>query len=711
MLGRQIAHYRVVALLGEGGMGAVYEAEDTRLERRVALKFLRSEQASDAAPQERLLREARAASRLNHPCIATVYEVGEAEGTAFIAMELVKGDTLKAVLSRGALPAAQVLPLARQIAEALDAAHRHGVLHRDIKPANIVVDSGGRVKVLDFGIAALAARDAAAGESTDNFITRTAQAVATGTAPYMSPEQLRGEPADARSDIFSFGILLYECLAGRRPFQGQTSIDILHSILRQPPPPLRIVAPELPSDWQTLVERCLAKLPEQRYQTMAEVAAAIQNLSAAGEHEKSIAVLYFENLSGSQEDQYFRDGMTEDIITEISKIRALKVFPRSAVVGYRDKPLTAPQIGQQLQAAYILGGSLRRAGNRLRITAQLIQTHSGHAVWAERYDRQMEDVFAIQDEMAQNIARALEVMLTDTERRAIEKPETADIQAYDYYLRGRQFFHQFRMKGTEFARQMFARAIVLDPNYARAYAGVADCCSFIYMYWEASEANLKEADAASRKALELDPDSAEGHASRGLAISLRKQYQEAHAEFDTAIRLNPRLFEPYYFCARSYLAQGKLAESAEMFEQASRVSPDDYQSPGLLGMVYSGLKQLEKARRCWERSVASCEKHLKLNPDNPRAYYLGAIDLVRLGQREKGLDWARRALEIEPDDTGVLYNVACVYSVAGEIDKSLDSLERGVAAGFGQKDWMINDDDLSAIRNHPRYQEILNRLP
>jgi len=711
MLGRTISHYRIEALLGQGGMGAVYEAEDTRLQRRVALKFLPPELAADKQAQERLLREARAASRLNHPRIATVYEVGEADGATFIAMELVKGETLKVTLSRGAIPQRGMLSLARQIAEALDEAHRNGVLHRDIKPGNIMLDANGRVKVLDFGIAAITGRDLQSGESPDDFVTRTAQSGGSGTAPYMSPEQLRGEPADARSDIFSFGILLYECLAGRRPFVGQTSIDVLHSILRQPPAALRIVAPEVSAKWQALVERCLGKQPEQRYQSMGEVVSALQNLAASGEEEKSVAVLYFENLSGSQEDQYFRDGMTEDIITEISKIKALKVFPRSAVVGYRDKPLTAPQIGQQLQAAYILGGSLRRAGNRLRISAQLIETQSGHAVWAERYDRQMEDVFAIQDEMAQNIARALEVMLTDTERRAIEKPETADIQAYDYYLRGRQFFNQFRMKGIDFARQMFARAIVLDPNYARAYAGVADCCSFIHMYWEASEANLKEADAASRKALELDPDSAEAHASRGLAISFRKQYQEAHAEFDTAIRLNPRLFEAYYFCARSYFAQGKLAEAAAMFEQASRVSPDDYQSPGLLGMVYSGMKQMEKARQCWERSVAVCEKHLKLNPDNARAYYLGATNLVRLGQREKGLEWARRAMEIEPDDMGVLYNVACVYSVAGEIEKSLDCLERGVGSGFGQKDWIVNDDDLTAIRSHPRYKEILNRLP
>ncbi len=712
MIGQTISHYRITAKLGEGGMGAVYRAEDLSLKRAVALKFLPLELAGDAQAQQRLLNEARAASRLNHPNIATIYEVSEADRAPFIAMELVVGESLKQLLSRGALPLDQLLDVARQIAEGLDEAHKSGVLHHDIKPANIMLDSKRQAKVLDFGLAVFTGRKRAPGESEENFITRTATHWSTGgTVPYMSPEQLRGELTDARSDIFSFGVLLYECLTGRLPFHGETSIDILHAILRQPPTPLRSLVPDVSSECEQLIERCLAKSPQQRFRSMGEVLEALRRLGTpVRQLEKSVAVLYFENLGGTKEDEYFRDGITEDVITELSKITGLRVFPRSAVFTYRDKPVTAPQIGQQLNAAYVLEGSLRRAGNRLRITVQVVETRTGHSLWAERYDRQLEDVFAIQDEIAQNIARALRVMLTEKEKRAIEKAPTADVQAYDYYLRGRQFFYQFRRKGFEFARQMFARAIVIDPSYARAYAGVADCCSFLYMYFESTEANLKEADAASRKAVELDPDLAEACASRGLAVSLSRKYEEAQKEFETAIRLNPKLFEAYYFYARACFAQGKMPEASHWFEQARRVNPDDYQAPSLLGMVYSGMGQKAQAEVAYRHCVQVAEKHLELYPDDPRALYLGAGALCQLGDRARSLDWVRRALALEPEDSGVLYNVACVYALQGQTEEALACLEKAVEHGLGQKDWMEKDSDLISIRSRPRFQALLEKL-
>jgi serine/threonine protein kinase/Flp pilus assembly protein TadD len=712
MIDQTISHYRITAKLGEGGMGAVYQAEDLTLKRAVALKFLPLELAADAQARQRLLNEARAASRLNHPNIATIYEVSEADRAPFIAMELVVGESLKQLLSRGALAPEQLLDVARQIAEGLNEAHKSGVLHHDIKPANIMLDSKRRVKVLDFGLAVFTGRERTLGETEENFITRTATHWSTGgTVPYMSPEQLRGELTDVRSDIFSFGVLLYECLTGRLPFRGETSIDILHAILRQPPTPLRSLVPDVSSEWEQLIEQCLAKSPEQRFRSMAEVLEALRRLGTPFRQlDKSVAVLYFENLGGTKEDEYFRDGITEDVITELSKITGLRVFPRSAVFTYRDKPVTAPQIGQQLNAAYVLEGSLRRAGNRLRITVQVVETRTGHSLWAERYDRQLEDVFAIQDEIAQNIARALRVMLTEKEKRAIEKAPTADVQAYDYYLRGRQFFYQFRRKGFEFARQMFARAIVIDPSYARAYAGVADCCSFLYTYFESTEANLKEADAASRKAVELDPDLAESRASRGLAVSLSRKYKEAQQEFETAIRLNPRLFEAYYFYARACFAQGKMPEAAHWFEQARRVNPDDYQAPNLLGMVYSGMGQKSQAEVAYRHCVRVAEKHLELYPDDPRALYLGAGALCRLGDRVRSLDWVRRALALEPEDSGVLYNVACVYALQGQTEEALDCLEKAIEHGLGQKDWVEKDSDLISIRSHPRFQVLLEKL-
>ena len=715
MIGQTISHYRITAKLGEGGMGAVYRAEDLQLQRPVALKFLSAELASHPDSRQRLVKEARAASRLNHTNIATIYEVAEGEGTPFIAMELVNATSLKDVLKRGPLAPAQLLELARQIAEGLQEAHQAGILHRDIKPANIMVDSRSRVKILDFGLAEVTGRERNAGETEENFITRTATQWSTGgTVPYMSPEQLRGQAADARGDIFSLGVMLYECLTGRLPFRGETSVDILYAILRQPPTPIRSLIPDISADWEQLIERCVAKMPEQRPQSMTEVLDALRRITVAPapapRQEKSLAVLYFENLSRSQEDEYFRDGISEDIIIELSKMKELRVFPRSAVLAYRDKPATAPEIGQQLNAGYVLGGSLRRAGNRLRITAQLVETRTGHSVWGERYDRQMEDVFAIQDEIAQNIARALQLMLTEKEKQAIVKPPTADVQAYDFYLRGRQFFHQFRKKGFDLARQMFARAIVLDSAYARAYAGVADCCSFLYMYYESSDENLREADSASRKALELDPELAEAHASRGLAVSLNQRYDEAQREFEAAISLNANLFEAYYFYARALFSQGKMSEAARLFEHASRVNPDDYQSPALLSPVYMSLGRKADAEANYRRALQIIEKHIDLHPDDARALYFGAGALCQMGEKKRGLEWADRALLMDPDDPSVLYNVACVYSLLGELEKAIDCLEKSITSGMGQKEWIEHDSDLDALRKHPRFQALLKRL-
>jgi len=711
-IGQTISHYRITAKLGAGGMGVVYRAGDLTLQRDTALKVLPAQVAADPEARKRLVNEARAASRLNHPNIATIYEVGEAEGAPFIAMELVSGESLKNVLQRGPLPPAQLLDVARQIAEGLHEAHQAGVLHRDIKPGNMMLDSKGRVKILDFGLAVLTGRERSPGEPEETFITRTAAQWTTGgTVPYMSPEQLRGDPTDARSDIFSYGVMLYECLTGRLPFPGETSIDIMQAILRQPPAPLRNLVPDISTEWEQLIGRCLAKSPEQRPRSMGEVLEALKRVAApAPRSEKSLAVLYFENLSGSKEDEYFRDGITEDLITELLKIRELRVFPRSAVTAYRDKSMSAPQVGRDLNALYVLEGSVRRAGNHLRLNAQLVDTRTGHGVWAERYDRQLEDVFAIQDEIVKSIAKALQVMLTEKEKRAIEKMPTADIQAYDHYLRGRQYFHQFRKKGFDFARQMFARAIVIDPNFARAYAGVADCCSFLYQYWEASEVNLKEADAASRKALELDPELAEAHASRGLALSLSKRYEDAKTEFEMAIRLNPKLFEAYYFSARARFAEGKLDEAARLYEQAFQINPDDYQSPVLVASVYAALERKADADSARRRGLQVIEKHLEMHPDDARALYLGAVCLSQFGQRERALEWTRRALAADPEDSGVLYNVACSFALLGESGEALGCLEKAVACGFGHKSWLEHDSDLDPLRGDPRFQALLQKL-
>jgi len=506
---------------------------------------------------------------------------------------------------------------------------------------------------------------------------------------------------------------------GRLAFAGATSAVIFDAILNRTPPSVLRLNPRLPPEIGAVIETALEKDRKLRYQTAARMHADLERLrrqlgsggtAAAKPAEKSVAVLYFENPGGSKEDEYFRDGITEDIITELSRIKDIWVLTRSAVMAYRDKTATAPEVGEQLNASYVLEGSLRRAGNRLRITARLVETKTARSVWAERYDRQIEDVFAIQDEIAQSIAKALKVMLTEQEKRAIEKAPTADVQAYDYYLRGRQFFHQFRRKSFDYARQMFARAIVIDPNYARAYAGVADCCSHLYMYWGASTEDLKEAESASRRAVQLDPELAEAHVSRGLALLMTKKYEEAHKEFETAIELNPKLFDAYYFFARACFQQGKSEEAAQLFEKACVANPEDYQAPVLLAQTYVSLGRSLEGEATRQRSLRIIEKHLEFHPEDVRALYLGTAALIQAGQRDRALEWTQRTLAIDSEDPAVLYNIACTYAMLDMTEESITCLEKALRQGEWYKAWAEHDSDLDSIRSHPRFQALLKAI-
>jgi serine/threonine protein kinase/Flp pilus assembly protein TadD len=703
--------YDIERELGRGGMATVYLAHDRKHDRAVALKVLHTELASAVGP-DRFLREIKVVARLNHPHILPLHDSGEAGGFLYYVMPYVEGESLRSRLNRDhKLPLDEALRLARAVAGALDYAHRQKVVHRDIKPENIMLHEG-EAMVMDFGIAK-AVSVASGGEAT---LTQTGMMV--GTPAYVSPEQALGEgEIDGRSDQYSLACMLYEVLSGTRAFTGASAQAVLSKRFSDAVPSLRKIDPSVPEEIDSAVTKALSKDPRERFDTSGEFAKALiwPKVSTPAEQPtlkpaaapKSIAVLPFADMSAERENGYFTDGMAEEIINALTTIQALRVASRTSSFAFKGTTEDIRQVGKKLDVATVLEGSVRKAGNKLRITAQLVSVADGYQLWSQRYDRDLEDVFAIQDEIAQNIVKALRVILSEDEKRAIERVPTANVEAYDCYLRGRQFFHQFQKQSLEFARQMFARAIEIDPTYALAYAGVADSCSVLYTNFDATEANLANADTASRRALELDPGLAEAHVARGLAVSLHGNHVDAEGEFQTAMRLNPQLFDAAYMYARALVAQGKHEKAAKMFERAAELRPEDYVVPGLLGASYTALGRAADAQASFRRQLAAASKRLELNPDDPRALYLGGIALSHLGDSVKAKDWARQALAINSGDATVLYNIACLYATSGDTDEAITLLERSIAAGFGHWNWIENDSDLASLKGHPRFQALL----
>ena len=737
LIGATVSHYRIIRPLGAGGMGIVYEAEDTQLGRQVAMKVLSEEMQRDPSILERFQREARAASALNHPGICTVHAIEQHEGQHFIVMELLEGQTLALRIGHHPLELAEVLDFGIQIADALESAHSKGIVHRDLKPVNLIVNARGQVKILDFGLAKISPLTSYPGEASPDSRLETSvgrpdltvAGMVLGTVHYMSPEQARGQHTDARTDLFSLGAVLYQMVTGEPPFQGNTQAVVFDAILNREPPPLAEVFPEMPSALGQIVEKALEKDRNLRYQTATDLKTVLLRLkrdldsglrraaelsdSKGGSADparrparRSVAVLYFENLSGAKEDEYFRDGITEDIITELSKIQGLDTFSRSTVIGFRDKPATTAQIGQQIHADFVLEGSIRRAGERLRINAQLVDTQTDHPVWSERYDREMKDVFEVQDEIARKIAEALRIKLTPQEKEALAVKPTENLEAYDHYLRGRSYARRLTRQDLEFALQMFHDAVSRDPAFALAHAAIANVCAQCYWLYEREPAWIERARAASEKAVALRPDLPEVMVAQAWILYSRGENLDA-AQILRAVVTRKRDCEgAFYLLLRCLFASGQNQEVVGFAEEAIEASGADYNVYAPILNALGALAKKEAIGNLLIRAVQAFEAHLLAVPEDARARSLLASYYAELGRTEDARRETGMSMTLRPNEPLILYNAACTYCLMNLKEEALDALGKAWRVGYRDSDWVWRDPDLALLQDEPEFARL-----
>jgi serine/threonine protein kinase len=726
LIGQSLSHYKVLRKLGSGGMGVVYEAQDSQLGRKVALKFLPAEMAQDSQLLERFQREARAASSLNHPNICTIHSIEQHGGQHFIVMELLEGETLAQKMNRQPMTIDKLVPVGIQIADALESAHAKGIVHRDIKPANIFLTDRGHVKILDFGLAKINPGEMSIEQSATQVNPElTSPGSAVGTVSYMSPEQARGQLVDARTDLFSTGTVLYQMATGALPFQGETSALTFDAILNRDPRPAGELNPLLPAEFVRILEKTLEKDRNLRCQTATELKTDLNRLkrdlesmarrtkektdSDSGTHKsarKSVAVLYFENISGAKEDEYLRDGITEDVITELSKIRGLNIFSRPTVLAFRDKQVTPAQIGQQLGAAYVLTGTLRRAGNRLRINAQLVDTHTDFPLWSDRFDREMKDVFEVQDEMARRIAEALRVTLSPEELEALAVKPTENLQAYDLYLRGKRYARRQTRQDLEFALQMFENAVAIDSSFALAYAASANACAMFYCNYSRDEVWVERAREASGKAVALRWDLPEVQVSQAWVLYAASLHDEAVRMSKKAIERKRDCEGAHYLLCRALFAAGRYQEVVDIAEAAIEASGEDYNVYVPILNSLGALGKDEAVRNVRQRKMGALENHLKQVPEDARARILLGSDYAFLDRAEDALRELNLAVTLRANEASILYNAACLYCKLRKKADALDALRKSWEAGFKDAEWARRDPDLNLLHDEPEFERL-----
>jgi eukaryotic-like serine/threonine-protein kinase len=724
MIGQTVSHYRITEKLGRGGMGVVYKAEDTRLRRAVAIKFLSDDLSRDRNAVERFQREARAASGLNHPHICAVYDIGQHAGQHFIVMELLEGAPLNQSIAGKSLANDRLLDLALQIADALDTAHAKGIVHRDIKPGNIFITDRGQAKLLDFGLAkASLAEPGDAGETTQEHLTTAGEVL--GTIAYMSPEQVRGEPLDSRTDLFSLGAVLYEMATGRHAFAGDTSGTLQEAILNRSPVALGRVNPDVHPRFEDIVNKALEKDRGLRYQSAADLRADLQrvrrdidsgNLKGAtttvrttadgrwkpgrlgiaaiavviaviaaaawsglfrarGSAIESIAVLPFENESGDPNTEYLSDGITESLINNLSQLPSLRVSARSAVFRYKGSAPDPQRVGQDLRVRAVLSGRLLQRGDTLVVRTELMDVANGSQLWGQEYSRKLTDVIALQDDLSNEISQRLRLRLTTEEKQKLTKRYTEDPEAYQLYLRGRYYWNKRNPDGILKAKEQLQQAIDKDPGYALAYAGLAD------VYSQASFLNvmrpsdaMPKAKASAQRALEIDPDLADAHVSLAYAsFTYDWDWPAATTHFERALAMNRLAVENHSYYAFYLTVGGRYAEAVAAARGALE------RNPVSASMSHTLAVQLALSRQ-YDAAIEECRRTLDLDPNFGLAYDVMAANFAGKGMFREALSSIRKATALSPGNVISRATLGYVLANLGQRQEALQILEQLAAS-------------------------------